>query len=82
MVDYSLFVKIADFSFTAILVYVDDLILAENDIFEIEAIKGLLDDKFKIKNFGELKFSLEMEVSRSKLGITLYQRKYTLDLLN
>ena len=44
-------------------------------------MKALLDAKFKIKDLGNLKFFLGTEVARSKLGITLYQRKYTLDLL-
>ena len=79
--DYSLFTKAMGASFTAILVYVDDLVLAGNNLQEIESMKSLLDDKFKIKNLGELKYFLGMEVARFKLGILLYQCKYTLDLL-
>ena len=41
-------------------------------------MKALLDAKFKIKDLGNLKFFLGMEVALSKLGITLYRRKYTL----
>ncbi|XP_019418568.1 PREDICTED: uncharacterized protein LOC109329353 [Lupinus angustifolius] len=43
--------------------------------------KSIFNNKFSIKDLGELKFFLGMEVARSKDGICLYQRKYTLDLL-
>ncbi|XP_019432846.1 PREDICTED: uncharacterized protein LOC109339784 [Lupinus angustifolius] len=79
--DQSLFIKSTDFSFTSILVYVDDLVLTGNSIAEINRIKQLLDDEFSIKDLGELKYFLGMEIARSNKGITLYQRKYTNDLL-
>ena len=79
--DYSLFTKSSAGSFTAILVYVDDLVLAGDNLAEINSMKKLLDDRFKIKDLGPLKFFLGMEVARSKHGIALYQQKYALDLL-
>ena len=79
--DYSLFTKQTSRGFTAVLVYVDDLVLSGNDLEEIQSIKGLLDAKFKIKDLGTLRYFLGMEVAKSKDGILLYQRKYTLDLL-
>ncbi|MCH88981.1 cysteine-rich RLK (receptor-like protein kinase) 8, partial [Trifolium medium] len=45
------------------------------------AVKTLLNDKFSIKDLGTLKYFLGFEVARSKEGINLCQRKYTLDLL-
>jgi hypothetical protein len=48
---------------------------------EIHHIKSLLDTKFSIKDLGVLKYFLGFEVARSKEGISLCQRKYTLDLL-
>lgn len=79
--DYSLFIKSSQGYFTAVLVYVDDLILAGDNIDEIESLKKKLDDKFSIKDLGMLKFFLGFEIARSNKGIVLYQRKYALDLL-
>ncbi|CAJ2666297.1 unnamed protein product [Trifolium pratense] len=79
--DYSLFTKNTSTGFTAILVYVDDLVLGGTDIDEIHQLKALLDTKFSIKDLGSLKYFLGFEVARSKTGISLCQRKYTLDLL-
>jgi len=80
-VDYSLFTKQSIQGFTVILVYVDDLVLGGTDTTEIQQIKTLLDKKFSIKDLGTLKYFLGFEVARSQTGITLCQRKYTLDLL-
>ncbi|CAL0299836.1 unnamed protein product [Lupinus luteus] len=79
--DYSMFIKAFGSNFTAILIYVDDLILTGNDILEIDRMKHLLNSEFSIKDLGNLKFFLGMEIARSAEGILLYQRKYTLDLL-
>jgi hypothetical protein len=79
--DYSLFTKKTDVGFTAILVYVDDLVMGGTDINEINKLKALLDQKFSIKDLGSLKYFLGFEVARSDKGISLCQRKYTLDLL-
>ncbi|MCI05693.1 retrovirus-related pol polyprotein from transposon TNT 1-94, partial [Trifolium medium] len=79
--DYSLFTKQRSSGFTVILVYVDDLVLGGTDAEEINHIKALLDTKFSIKDLGLLKYFLGFEVARSKQGISLCQRKYTLDLI-
>jgi len=80
--DHSLFIKQTDISFTIILVYVDDVILAGNSITEFTTMKSILHDKFKIKDLGQLKYFLGLEVSHSSKGISLCQRKYYLDLLD
>ena len=63
------------------MVYVDDLVLAGNDITEIDHVKQQLDMDFSIKDLGNLKFFLGFEVARNNEGICLYQRKYALELL-
>ena len=64
-----------------LLVYVDDLILAGNDNKVCEAFKNFLDRKFGIKNLGQLKYILGIEVARGKDGLFLSQRKYALNII-
>ncbi|KAL8132882.1 hypothetical protein AgCh_008381 [Apium graveolens] len=79
--DYSLFVKQQDTSFTAIICYVDDLLLTGNDFDAIQSIKSDLHKAFTIKDLGDLKYFLGVKVSRDASGIRLNQRKYILYLL-
>jgi hypothetical protein len=80
--DHSLFTLHRNSTFTALLVYVDDIILAGNSLAEFTRIKQLLDSQFKIKDLGQLKYFLGIEVAHSQDGISIRQRKYCLDLLH
>ena len=55
--------------------------MAGNDSIIINCVKHHLDSTFHIKDLGQLKYFLGIEVAWSKEGIVLSQRKYTLDLL-
>ncbi|KAK2450734.1 putative mitochondrial protein [Trifolium repens] len=79
--DYSLFTLSSENDFTALLVYVDDIILAGTNTVEFNRIKSILDAQFKIKDLGALKYFLGLEVAQSREGISVSQRKYCLDLL-
>ncbi|XP_022887310.1 uncharacterized protein LOC111403142 [Olea europaea var. sylvestris] len=67
--------------FTALLGYVDDIVVASNSIDCINSLKVFLNTEFKIKDLGALRYFLGIEVARSIKGIHLCQRKYTLDIL-
>ena len=75
--DHSLFLYTNNsHDITAILVYVDDIILTGNNLNTIIHITKLLDQTFNIKDLGILKFFLGLEVARSSHGIHLCQHKY------
>ncbi|XP_059590835.1 retrovirus-related Pol polyprotein from transposon RE1 isoform X1 [Vitis vinifera] len=80
--DHTLFVKKSHARKLAILiVYVDDIILSGNDMGELQNLKKYLSEEFEVKDLGNLKYFLGMEVARSRKGIVVSQRKYILDLL-
>ncbi|XP_050897672.1 uncharacterized mitochondrial protein AtMg00810-like [Lathyrus oleraceus] len=63
------------------IVYVDDIVIIGIDYDQIDHLKGLLEKEFEVKDLGQLKYFLRMEVARTKNGIYVSQRKYALDLL-
>ncbi|KAM7506655.1 hypothetical protein LguiA_017108 [Lonicera macranthoides] len=79
--DHTLFLKRCNGNITALIVYVDDMVVTGNDLQEREALKKYLSREFEMKDLGELKYFLGIEVSRSSKGIFQSQRKYALDLL-
>jgi hypothetical protein len=64
-----------------LIIYVDDMVVTRNDPDERKNLQNYLSKEFKMKDLGPLKYFLGIEVSRSRKGIFLSQRKYTLDLL-
>ena len=80
--DYSLFTRKTKATFIALLVYVDDIFIASDNKAAVEELKVMLDQEFKLKDLGELKYFLGLEVARFAQGINLCQRKYTLELLS
>lgn len=79
--DYSLFIKTIDRKLVIILVCVDDLLMTESSQELITQAKKDLQQKFKMKDLGKLKFFLGIEVARSQEGIIMCQRKYVSKLV-
>ena len=79
--DYSLFITHTDDSITAILVYVDDLLICGNNNKQLDCLKTLLSQSFNMKDLGPASYFLGIEIHRSEDGFFLSQKKYTHDIL-
>jgi len=60
---------------------VDDILVTSPNLALITELKTYMDDVFKIKDLGKIGYFLGIGASRSKDGLNLCQRKYTLDIL-
>ena len=58
-----------------ILVYVDDLLIIGDNESTIKEAKQVLHQQFKLKDLGELKYFLGIEVLRTAKEVILNQRK-------
>lgn len=63
------------------LVYMDDVIVTENDLSVLESLKSKLTATFSIRDLGALHYFLGVEVVKHPHGIILSQQKYLRDIL-
>lgn len=82
LADYSLFIFDNNGVHINLLIYVDDMILTGNSDHALKVFKDYLSSCFKMKDLGELKYFLGIEVARSKSGFYLSQQKYALDIIS
>nr|KYP68722.1 Retrovirus-related Pol polyprotein from transposon TNT 1-94 [Cajanus cajan] len=80
--DHSLFVYSHDSIFIVVLIYVDDLVIASNNSLSCAQFKEYLSNCFHMKDLGNLKYFLGLELARGSKGLFICQIKYTLDILN
>ena len=64
-----------------LIVYVDDIVITGSDNDGITQVKQHLCHHFQTKDLGKLRYFLGIEVTQSKDGIVLSQRKYAMDIL-
>lgn len=76
-----LFLKCLKGNLTALIIYVDDMVVTGGDLEEVERLKDQLALEFEMKDLGSLKYFLGIKVARGSSKIFLCQRKYVLNLL-
>ncbi|XP_074306349.1 uncharacterized protein LOC141641591 [Silene latifolia] len=81
--NYSLFTRLNPETnkFTVALVYVDDVLLTGESVQEIDQLKKDLHTAFTIKDLGQMRYFLGLEIARNHTGLLVNQRKFTLDIL-
>ncbi|KAL0409333.1 UNVERIFIED_CONTAM: Retrovirus-related Pol polyprotein from transposon RE1 [Sesamum radiatum] len=79
--DHCLFLKRTYNTLTALLVYVDDIVLTGDSVQELDAVKVYLDGLLTIKDLGLAKYFLGLELARSSHGLLVTQQKYITDIL-
>jgi hypothetical protein len=79
--DHTVFYRHFGRRIVVLVVYVDDIIVTGDNEEEIKQLKKKLSQEFEVKDLGQLRYFLGIEIARSPKGIVLSQRKYVLDLL-
>ena len=72
--DHSLYVRKNEHGIVIICIYVDDLIVGGDNEDEIAHVKTLMKQEFDMKDLGELRYFLGIEIVRTKEGIWLSHR--------
>lgn len=63
--NYSMFIQATNSYSIALLVYVDDIVIAGNNTKAIQKLKVFMDTCFKLKDLGILKYFLGLEIAKS-----------------
>lgn len=80
--NHCLFIKSSGGTLVILLVYVDDVLIANSLGSEINVVKKFLHGYFTIKDrYGDSQIFLGVEIDCSQDGIILNQRKYALDII-
>lgn len=79
--DTSVFIYIQGAHVLYILVYVDDIIITGSSLSMVSACIHVLSSRFSLKDPTDLHYFLGIEVTRTRSGLHLMQRKYIIDLL-
>ena len=69
--DYYMFTRVQVDVIVIILIYVDDILVASNNLQGIKDFKVFLHEQFKLKALGPPKYFLGLEVVRTSKGISL-----------
>lgn len=59
----------------------DDIVITSPSIDAIQSLKEFLHGHLKLKDLGDLKYFLGLKLTRSLKGLVIFERYYTLQLL-
>ncbi|KAL2237900.1 UNVERIFIED_CONTAM: Retrovirus-related Pol polyprotein from transposon RE2 [Sesamum indicum] len=79
--DHCFYTKKTDNGLLALLVYVDDIIVTTPSLELIQIVKDYLHSLFTIKDLGNARYFLGLEIARSSDGLYLAQTKYVRDII-
>ncbi|XP_020549566.1 uncharacterized protein LOC110011998 [Sesamum indicum] len=80
--DHCLFVKPSSSGLMALLVYVDDILIIRPFIADLLKLSTIFTNLFTIKDLGDARYFLGLEIARSASGLYIAQTKYILDIVN
>lgn len=60
---------------TVVIVYVDDIVLVEMTV-EVQSLKKYLEKEFAMKDLGESKYVLGIEIARSRKEVVICRGEY------
>ena len=79
--DSCIYIRNRNNSFCVVAVYVDDLIIASKSIDEIETIKKSMNNRYKMKDLGALKYFLGINIMQDENNVFINQSSYIESLL-
>ncbi|KAL0387851.1 UNVERIFIED_CONTAM: Retrovirus-related Pol polyprotein from transposon TNT 1-94 [Sesamum radiatum] len=79
--DHYLFTLSTVSGLLALLVYVDDILITEPSLTYLPSVKSYLHNLFTIKDIGNARYFLGLEIARNSTRIYLAQTKYTQDII-
>ncbi|KAL9250922.1 Retrovirus-related Pol polyprotein from transposon RE1-like protein [Drosera capensis] len=80
--DSALSIKMSSAGIILLLLYVNDMIITDDNIYNIQKVKEFLSAQFEMKDLGMVSYFLGMKVSESFTGYYLSQTKYASDLIS
>ena len=80
--DFALFLRCSDKDTIILLLYVDDMIIIDDDLSSIQELKDFLSQQFEMKDLGHLSYFLGLEITHSIDGLYITQAKYASELLS
>ncbi|CAI7782009.1 unnamed protein product, partial [Closterium sp. NIES-54] len=79
--DPALYHLVRDEGRLSLYLYVDDILLMSSSMVLLDEVKGLLSSRFSMKDLGEAKYYLGVQIERDESGILIHQERYILNML-